>query len=101
MTMKVNCCFGIFHKWIVIRDTGKTCYRECRRCSKRDIKQRVGGYQPIDREWCENVQRGIVGPTERGYKIFDLVRAVRSASSKSARRALSKIHRLGITKDGE
>ena len=42
------------HKYKVIIDTGKTQYLECR-CGDRTIRQKHGGYQPIDRGWLKKV----------------------------------------------
>ena len=47
-------CKLTFHKWKIVRDTGKTVYRQCELCPKRDVFQRSGGYQPIDRNWMKN-----------------------------------------------
>ena len=53
-------CFLFFHKWETKKDTGINRYQECLRCGKRRIvTYRLGGYQPIDRNWLNNL-----GPIE-------------------------------------
>jgi hypothetical protein len=46
-----KCLF--FHKWKIDKDTGFTIYRRCMKCGKKEIKQRGGGYQPIDKTYLE------------------------------------------------
>lgn len=40
-------CF-LFHKWIIVKDNGFTKYFKCKRCGLKKVKQKIGGYQPID-----------------------------------------------------
>jgi len=41
-----------WHKWEIVKDTGKHRYYECAKCGKRKIVQAFsGGYQPIDATW--------------------------------------------------
>jgi len=42
-----------FHKWHVVKDTGKTRYGVCLKCGRRRATQGGGGYQPIDQRWVE------------------------------------------------
>lgn len=44
------------HSWKAARDTGKTTYEECRRCPARRVRQRPGGYQPVDRVWLRSAR---------------------------------------------
>lgn len=39
------------HCWKIVRDNGKTVYEKCSVCEKRRIRQRQGGYQPVDYQW--------------------------------------------------
>jgi len=41
-----------WHKWEVVKDTGKHRYFECAKCGRRKVSQVfTGGYQPIDEMW--------------------------------------------------
>lgn len=39
--------------WVAVRDTGKTRY-QVHPSGRRRVRQRPGGYQPIDRRWLES-----------------------------------------------
>ena len=41
----------LFHRWREVMDTGFTVYTECKDCKSRHIRQRDGGYQPINVDW--------------------------------------------------
>lgn len=43
----------LFHRWLTVRDCGKTVYQRCRQCGRRRAWQRWPGVgaQPIDYRW--------------------------------------------------
>lgn len=44
-----NCL--LWHRWRLIKDTGKTKYFVCKDCSARRVIQTGEGYQPVDIDW--------------------------------------------------
>jgi hypothetical protein len=36
------------HNWKVVKDTGITKYYKCKHCGRKQVRQKLGGYQPID-----------------------------------------------------
>lgn len=44
-----KCLF--WHDWKVVKETGKTKYKECVSCGSRMIVSEGEGYQPIDYKW--------------------------------------------------
>lgn len=55
MSAKVVCTKGrkclLFHRWITVKDNGKTKYSQCQNCNTRKVEQTGSGYQPIDYDW--------------------------------------------------
>ena len=41
----------LLHRWREVVDTGFTVYTECKDCKSRKVRQREGGYQPVNIEW--------------------------------------------------
>lgn len=44
-----SCWF--FHRWKTVKDNGFTIYEECKDCNARQVRQRRGGYQPVNFSW--------------------------------------------------
>ena len=36
------------HNWIVVEQTSMTKYYKCKSCGQKQVRQKLGGYQPID-----------------------------------------------------
>jgi len=47
-----------FHRFRIVRDTGRNCYQKCR-CGTRRVLCYGPGCQPIDRQWLATGQWGL------------------------------------------